>query len=319
MRSRTGHHQTLEPCGTLMFLRVLTQRAKEKVYPICSLFTKINWTTDQIHYLRKVKASIMQKKLALVTGASSGIGKELARYHAKQGGDLIISARRRQALDDLKAELEEEYNVKAYVFTSDLSQSGAAQELYNEIKAAGHDVDILINNAGLGGYGRITERKVEDEINMIMVNIISLVVLTNLFATDMAEKGGGRILNLGSTAGLMPGPRQAVYFASKAFVNSFSQAVDHELRKKGVHSTVLCPGYVETEFAKTANLEGTNMAENGGMVTAETTAKIGYDAMMKERLLIVNETKLSFLLEWVMPLMPRRFALKVAEGLHEHK
>jgi len=258
----------------------------------------------------------MPKRLALITGASAGIGKELARYHAKQGGDVILAARRKAALDTLKVELEKDYGIQAYVFTSDLSQAGAAEKLYNEIKNAGHDIDILINNAGFGGHGKIIDRKLEEDLSMIMVNIVSLVTLTHLFAADMAKKGGGHILNVGSTAGFMPGPNQAVYFATKAFVNSFSQAVDHELREQGVHSTVLCPGYVETEFAQVANLKGTAMTDGGG-ATAESVAKCGYDAMMKEKLVIINETKLSILLQWIIPLLPRRTVLKIAGDMQE--
>jgi short-subunit dehydrogenase len=261
----------------------------------------------------------MSNKLALITGASAGIGKELARYHAKQGGDVILVARRKEALDAIKEELEKEFSIKAHVFTADLSVAGAAEELYSQVKKANHDIDILINNAGFGGHGKITDRKLEDDLSMIMVNIISLVALTHLVAADMAKKKtGGRILNIGSTAGFMPGPNQATYFATKAFVNSFSQAVDQELRDKGVTSTVLCPGYVETEFAQVANLEGTQVVAGNG-ATAESVAKCGYDAMMKERLVIINETMLSIMLQWIIPLMPRRMVLKMADDLQKKK
>jgi short-subunit dehydrogenase len=258
----------------------------------------------------------MSNKLALITGASAGIGKELARYHAKQGGDVILVARRKEALDALKEELEKEFSIKAHVFTGDLSVAGSAEKLYGQVKSANHDIDILINNAGFGGHGKITTRKLEDDLSMIMVNIVSLVALTHLFAADMAKKGGGKILNVGSTAGFMPGPYQATYFATKAFVNSFSQAVDQELRDQGVTSTVLCPGYVETEFAQVANLEGTKMLEDGG-ATAVSVAKCGYDAMMAEKLVIINETKLSIVLQWIIPLMPRRMVLKIADDMQK--
>jgi short-subunit dehydrogenase len=258
--------------------------------------------------------SVMSNKLALVTGASAGIGKELARYHAKQGGDVILVARRKEALDALKDELEKEFSVKAHVFTADLSVAGSAEKLYDQVKKANHDIDILINNAGFGGHGKLTDRKLEEDLSMIMVNIVSLVALTHLFAADMAKKGGGQILNVGSTAGFMPGPNQATYFATKAFVNSFSQAVDQELRDKGVTSTVLCPGYVETEFAHVANLEGTQMVAQRG-ATAESVATCGYDAMMAKSLVIINETMLSIMLQWIIPLMPRRMVLKLGDDL----
>mmetsp|Transcript_34274 Transcript_34274/g.69131 ORF Transcript_34274/g.69131 Transcript_34274/m.69131 type:complete len:264 (-) Transcript_34274:3226-4017(-) len=250
-------------------------------------------------------------KLALITGASAGIGTELSRYHAKHGGDVILVARRKDALDKLKQELESSYGITAHVFVSDLSVATAAQKLYDDVQKSGLKVDYLINNAGFGGHGTIVERSLEEDLNMIMVNIVSLVSLTHLFAKDMADRGGGKVLNVGSTAGFLPGPNQAVYFATKAFVNSFSQAVDQELRSKGVTSTVLAPGYVETEFAEVAKLDGTAMIDGQRGATAESVAKCGYDAMMKERLVVINETFLSIMLNWIVPFLPRRSVLKM--------
>ena len=147
---------------------------------------------------------------------------------------------------------------------------------------------------------------------MVDLNVKSLVSLTHLFGADMVAQGGGKILQVGSTAGFVPGPNQAVYFATKAFVNSFSQAVDQELRKKGVTSTVLCPGYVETGFASAADLQGTEMVKSGG-ATPDSVAKIGYDAMLKGKLVAINELKLKVMLEWIAPLLPRRMMLKNVE------
>ena len=256
-------------------------------------------------------------KLALITGASSGIGKELARYHAKQGGHVILVARRKEALDKLKQELESEYDIAAHVITSDLSVAGSPQKLYDEVKKRGLAVDYLINNAGFGGHGTIIERSLEEDLTMIMVNVVSLVSLTHLFAKDMADRGGGKILNVGSTAGFAPGPNQAVYFATKAFVNSFSQAVDQELRSKGVTSTVLAPGLVQTEFVEVAKLDGTDMVKTQKGATAESVAKCGYDAMMKESLVVINETFLSIMMNWIVPLLPRRSVLKMMDDMQK--
>jgi len=247
---------------------------------------------------------------ALVTGASSGIGKAFARYHASKGGDLILTARREAALMDLKAELEAEYGITAHVFAFDLGIDKGVRALIKAIKTAGIRVDILINNAGFGGHGIHTDRSLADEQSMIDLNVKSLVTLTHTFGAQMVAQGGGKILNVGSTAGFVPGPNQAVYFATKAFVNSYSQAVDHELRPKGVTCTVLAPGYVETEFAKTANLEGTDMVKGGG-ATPESVAKHGYDAMLDGKLVTINQRSLSFLLNWVVPFLPRRTVLKM--------
>lgn len=247
--------------------------------------------------------------IALITGASAGIGKEFAVYHAKKGGDVILNARREERLDALKEELESKYKIEVHVYAGDLAAENGAQELFNSINAAGLQVDILINNAGLGGAGRHIERSLDDELKMIDLNVKALVTLTHLFGTQMAARGGGKILNVGSTAGFVPGPHQAVYFATKAFVNSFSQAIDQELREKGVTCTVLAPGYVETEFASVAKLETSAMVKAGG-ATAASVAKHGYEAMLKGKLVTVNEKPLSFLMNWVIPFMPRRSLLK---------
>lgn len=249
-------------------------------------------------------------KTALITGASSGIGKEFARYHASKGGDVILTARREDALKELKAELEDKQGITAHVFPADLASADGPSDLVERIDAAGLTVGILINNAGFGGHGAHVDRDLEDEHAMIDLNVKALVTLTHSFATRMAAQGGGRILNVGSTAGFAPGPNQAVYFATKAFVNSFSQAIDQEMRDKGVTCTVLAPGYVETEFADRANLNGTKLVSSGG-ATAKDVAKHGYDAMRRGELVTVNDPKVSFMMNWVMPMLPRRTVLKM--------
>jgi hypothetical protein len=250
---------------------------------------------------------------ALVTGASSGIGRELARYHASKGGDLILTARRAEELDNLKAELERNHGVAVATFPLDLSKTDGPQNLYDAVKAAGLQVDILINNAGFGGHGLHIDRDLETDLAMIDLNVKSLVSLTHMFARDMASRGGGKILNVGSTAGMIPGPLQAVYFATKAFVNSFSQAIDEELRDKGVTSTVLAPGGVSTEFIDTAGLNGTNF--DAEFASPQSVAKIGYDAMMAGKLHVINETRLHVLLNWLVPLLPRRSVLRLVHRI----
>ena len=251
---------------------------------------------------------------ALITGASSGIGAEFARLHARKGGDVILTARREAELNALKSELEAEHGVATHVFALDLGTPGGADELYEMVTAAGLSVDILINNAGFGGHGAHIDRPLEREMAMIDLNVKALVTLTHRFGREMAERGRGRILNVGSTAGFMPGPQQAVYFATKAFVNSFSQAIDQELRPHGVTCTVLAPGYVKTEFAAAANLEGTKLVSQGG-ATAESVARHGYDAMKMGQLVTINETGLSVMLNWLIPLLPRRTVLKMVDRM----
>jgi uncharacterized protein len=256
------------------------------------------------------------KAVALVTGASSGIGRELAVLHARRGGDLIVTARRRDALEKLKAELEQEHKgIQVAVIVADLSKADGAKSVYDQVKALGWQVDYVINNAGFGGHGSVVERNLQDDVNMIQVNVTSMVTLTHLFATDMVERGsGGKILNVGSIAGFMPGPYQATYFASKAFLSSYTQAVDQELRSKGVTCTVLAPGLTETEFVKAANLEGSQLAQ-GPALSAEVVAKIGYEAMLEGKLLATCD-RTSTLLSWVTAFLPRRTLLKIGEDIH---
>ncbi|MGR3323449.1 MAG: SDR family NAD(P)-dependent oxidoreductase [Pseudooceanicola sp.] len=248
---------------------------------------------------------------ALITGASSGIGRELARIHAEKGGNVILVARREAELETLKAELEEAHGVTAHVFPADLTAPGGPETLYEKVSEAGLRVDILVNNAGFGGQGTHIERELAAEQRMVDLNVRALVTLTHVFARDMVARGGGRILNIGSTAGFLPGPNQAVYFASKAFVNSFSQAVDEELRGKGVTCTVLTPGYVETEFAKVGGLENTAMVKAGGS-NARATAQKGYDAMLAGDLVRFDRFGLGFALRYVIPLLPRRMVLRIS-------
>ena len=250
---------------------------------------------------------------ALITGASAGIGAELARYHAAEMGDLILVARREASLNALKAELEGAHGITVHVIAQDLGTADGADRVVKTVGALGAPVDVLINNAGFGGHGIHTERELAEEQEMIDLNVKALVTLTHAFGGQMAERGAGRILQVASTAGMMPGPLQAVYFATKAFVVSYSQAIDHELRGKGVTCTALCPGYVETEFADRADLGGTDLVKSGR--SAASVAKHGYDAMMAGKLVTVNERQLGFLVNWIIPLMPRRMAMKMIEKM----
>lgn len=247
---------------------------------------------------------------ALITGASSGIGMELARYHAQRGGDLVIVARRAAPLEALKAELEAAHRIKVTVIAADVGTAAQAEALYQTVKSQGIVVDTLINNAGFGGQGAFLDRDLAKDQSMIDLNVMALVTLSHLFGRDMKARGGGKMLQVSSTASFMPGPYQAVYFATKAFVTSFSQAIDQEMRASGITSTALCPGLVNTEFVASANLEGTGLANQKG-ATAASVAKCGYDAMIRGDLVVINEGRLSFILNWIIPFLPRRAALKM--------
>ena len=195
--------------------------------------------------------------IALITGASSGIGRDMARYLGKQGYDLIITARNRAALEDLKEELEKENKIKVDVLPKDLSMEEDCKSLYEEVKQKYNNIDILINNAGFGLCGQFTQTDLGVELSMIDTNIKAVHILTKLFLKDMVEKNSGRIMNVASVAAFMPGPLMATYYSSKNYVLRLSQAINEELKKKksNVKISVLCPGPVDTNFNDIANVK----------------------------------------------------------------
>lgn len=256
------------------------------------------------------------KKAALITGASTGIGKEFAYIHAEKGGDLIILARNKEKLNELKAAIEQKFDVKVMVIVKDLSKANAGEEVYNEVKKAGIEVDYLINNAGFGGRGKFHERDWATDLMMINLNIIALTELSRLFLPDFVKRNSGKILNVSSTASLMPGPLQAVYFATKAFVTSFSNAIAEELHDTNITVTALLPGATETEFASTAGFDKKGMFKNA--FGARGVAEDGYNGMLKGKLNVISGISLSQKL--MMPatkLAPKKFVLKTIRKMQE--
>jgi short-subunit dehydrogenase len=221
---------------------------------------------------------INMKNVALITGASSGIGKELAYIHAEQKGDLVIVARRQAELEALKSEIEAKYGVQVEIIVKDLTKQEAPKEIYDELKQAGIEVEYLINNAGFGGLGKFHEREWKQDEAMINLNILALTSLTRIFLPDFVKRNSGRILNVSSTASLLPGPLQAVYYATKAYVTSFSNAIAEELYDTNVTVTALLPGATETEFGKISGMDKTSMFESTS--SAKKVAEEGYNAMM---------------------------------------
>lgn len=252
---------------------------------------------------------------ALVTGASSGIGAELAKYHASKGGDLVLVARSEGKLNELKIELESAHNVKVTVIAADLAKPDAAEKIFSQTETLGLEVDLLINNAGFGGHGKFHERDLAKDQAMMQVNMVTLVNLTHRYLQGMVKRNSGKILHVASTAAFMPGPLQAVYYATKSFVVSFSQAIAQELKDTNVTSTVLCPGAVATGFVTAGDLDGVKIWEKAK--TAESVAKCGYDAMAKGELLKINEKGLDLMLNWVVPFMPRKTVLKISQQAME--
>ena len=225
------------------------------------------------------------KNLALVTGASGGIGLELARLHAARGGDLVLVARSEDKLEALAAELSQRHGITAHVFARDLSRIDAAEELAAALERKGLAIDVLINNAGFGGHGKFHERDWTADKAMIQLNVVTLTGLTRLLLPGMVARGHGRILNLASMAAFLPGPLQAVYYATKAFVLSFSEAIANELEGTGVTVTVLCPGATETGFAATGGLEDVKAFANAD--APDGVARAGYAGMLRGKTVVV--------------------------------
>jgi uncharacterized protein len=227
-------------------------------------------------------------RVALITGASSGIGLELARLFARDRHDLALVARRQDRLQALADELTDRYDVQVTVIAADLADPSAPAEVARQVAAAGLVVQFLVNNAGYGVAGEFARTDVTAELQMIQVNVVALTHLTKLFLRGMAAERQGAILNVASTAGFTPGPLMAVYYATKAYVISFSAAIAEELRNSGVTVTVLCPGATRTEFQERAGLDLEARAFRGPWVAdAASVARAGYQGMLRGKRLVV--------------------------------
>jgi len=254
------------------------------------------------------------KNTALITGASSGIGKELAIVHAQHGGDLVLLARREERLQALKQELEEVYNIQVKILVKDLTEESAPEEIYRELQSAGIEVNYLINNAGLGRVAPFAQQDWLHSKQMLDLNITALVHLTHLFLPDMIKRGNGKILNVSSVAAFMPGPLQAVYFATKAFVLHFSEAIAEELKGTGVSVTALCPGATDTEFTEVANAEGINLFKTI-VHSARYVAEKGYAALINDRRVCVPGIINKMLAYIAVRFSPRIATVKVTKLL----
>lgn len=215
---------------------------------------------------------------ALITGASSGIGAEFARVFAEQGHDLILVARRVDALEAVAGQVEGKYGVRATVLPADLSDPAAPGELFEAINGADLRVDILVNNAGFGLAGEFAETDVERELEMIQVNVAAVTHLTKLFVRPMMQRHTGGILNVASVAALFPGPLRSVYYATKAYVLSLSEALAEELRESGVRVTALCPGPTATEFHAVSGGAPERFGSSR-VADAHSVARFGYEAL----------------------------------------
>jgi short-subunit dehydrogenase len=254
-------------------------------------------------------------KTALITGASFGIGEELARIFAREGYSLVLVARSADKLRQLASELEKAHSTRSLILASDLSAPGSAAYVHDQTTRADIVVDVLVNNAGFGQFGLFAESDLEECLQQIQLNITTLTHLTRLYLPEMVERKSGRILNVASTAAFQPGPLMAVYYATKAYVLHFSEAIANELKGTGVTVTCLCPGATATEFHKRANMMDIRLLQFGAM-DARTVAGDGYRALMSGRPVVISGFK-NWLLAQSVRFSPRRMVTAVARKLQE--
>jgi uncharacterized protein len=227
----------------------------------------------------------------LITGGSMGIGYELARVFAKNGFDLVLVARSESELSQAASTIKNESGVEVITISKDLFYPDHAFELYQDIDSMGIRIEILVNNAGQGQYGQFAETDIRRELEIIQLNISSLVVLTKLYLREMIARGSGRILNLSSIASKAPGPYQSVYHGTKAFVQSFTEAVRNEVKDFGIVVTALLPGATDTDFFNKAEMQDAKLVQEGKLGDPEKVAQDGYEALMKGDDMVVSGFK----------------------------
>ncbi len=257
------------------------------------------------------------KQVTVVTGASSGIGLELARVFAAHGHDLVLVARSEKKLLELKQDLEAKHSITAHVIRADLSTPTGTTELIETIQSHNLEVDSLVNNAGLGAFGYFgTETPWQQEKEMLQVNIFALTELCKAFVPAMVARKSGKILNVASTAAFQPGPMMAVYFATKAYVLHFSEAIAEELEGSGVSVTALCPGATESGFQAAASMEESALFKNKKIPTSHDVAVFGYQSLMSKKRVAIHGLA-NCLLAQSVRFAPRIVATKLAKKFQE--
>jgi uncharacterized protein len=256
-------------------------------------------------------------KTALITGASSGIGLELARLFAADHYRLVLVARTRSALQQIGEELQAAHGIEVRIAPKDLAHPASPGELYQELQEAGIAVDVLVNNAGFGGSGPFIQTDWHHEAEMIQVNIVALTQLTKLFLPQIRARRG-KVLNVGSVAAFLPGPYTAIYYASKAYVLHFSEALAEEMSDSGVTVTCLSPGPVETGFQKRAHSGGSSRANGPLYLDVREVARAGYDGMKQGNRIVIPGWKNRLLTE-ALRLVPRNTVTKAVGRMYKSK
>jgi uncharacterized protein len=256
--------------------------------------------------------------VALITGASSGIGLELAKLFARESHDLALVARSYDTLKAVAEDLQQTYGVQVKFYAKDLSVSSAPEEIFEALQSEGGNIDVLVNNAGFGWRGEFASMDLADALEMIQVNITTLTHLTRLFLPGMIARKRGKILQVASTAAFQPGPLMALYYASKAYVLSFSEALSEELRGSGVTVTALCPGPTATNFGKRAGFANEKIV--GGLLSmdARTVAMDGYKGLMKGKPLVVSGWR-NRLGTQLVRFLPRKLPMRLIKKVQQQR
>ena len=256
------------------------------------------------------------KTVTLITGGGSGIGLALSQVLAKNGHDLVLIARNLQELQKVGQDLEKEHGIVTYPLAADLSKPGACQKRFDELTQQKLEVNILVNNAGFATHGSFAESDTQAEMDMLEVNIKALTLLTRIALPSMLKKKSGYILNLASTAAFQPGPFMAGYYASKAYVLSFSEALNNELSGTGISVTALCPRPTKTGFAKRANIENVRLFKNAPVMEAFKVAEIGYRGMLAKKAVVIPGHR-NTLIAISTRFAPRGLAARITRKLQE--
>lgn len=256
-----------------------------------------------------------QRKTVLLTGASYGFGYELAKLFARDGFDLVLVARSEERLQQLAQSLRTDHGVEVEVIAKDLFLPDACQQIYQQLKEQGTNIDVLVNNAGFGTYGKFAEIELEKDMNLVQLNVATVTLMTKLFIADMVQRGAGKILNVASMAAYMSGPYMATYFASKAYVMSFSEALAEEVKGSGVEVMALCPGVAATNFQQTAENESALIGGKikGLMMSAEDVVQEAYRDFNRGKVVSIPgaSNKMTVLLTKLLPRALMRKAVKV--------
>ncbi len=256
-------------------------------------------------------------KTALITGASGGIGLEFAHIHSSKGDNVVLVARNKKKLDELKEILEKEYKIYAYPIEKDLSIPDAAAEVFQELQQQNISVDYLINNAGFGDFRMFADSDWSKLEKMINLNVTALTHFTRLFLPGMISRKQGKILNVASTAAFQPGPTMSVYFATKAYVLSFSEAVNNEVNEHGITVTALCPGSTESNF-HAVTMGDPNLVKERILPSSKSVAEFGYKAMMNGKAIAIPGLK-NRIMATAVGFFPRAFIVKKARSVQEKK